>query len=62
MPWTFSLSSVGGRARRPDTRRRAAAVAMLQAARHAAPKRRSVLQEALDNEGSLTYHRIREES
>jgi hypothetical protein len=38
------------------------AVAMLQAAKDAAPKRRTVLQEALDNEGSLTYHRIRDES
>jgi hypothetical protein len=38
------------------------AVAMLQAAKDAAPKRRSVLQEALDNEGALTYYRIRDES
>ena len=37
------------------------ALAMLEAARDAAPRRRTVLQEALDNDGSLTYHRIRDE-
>jgi hypothetical protein len=36
--------------------------AMLEAARAAAPKRRTPLQEALDNETDLTYHPIRDES
>ena len=32
------------------------ATAMLLAAKDAAPRRRTPLQEALDNDGSLTYH------
>jgi len=35
---------------------------MLQAARDAEPRRRSVLDEALDNETDLTYHPVRDES
>jgi hypothetical protein len=38
------------------------AAAMLQAAKDAEPKRRTPLEEALDNDGSLTYHPIREGS
>jgi hypothetical protein len=38
------------------------AAAMLQAAKDAEPRRRSVLEEALDNDGSLTYHPVRDES
>ena len=38
------------------------ASAMLQAAKDAEPRRRSVLEEALDNDGSLTYHPVRDES
>ena len=34
------------------------AAAMLQAARDNEPRRRSVLEEALDNDGSLTYHSL----
>ena len=37
------------------------AAAMLQAARDNEPRRRSVLEEALDNDESLTYHPIRNE-
>ena len=37
------------------------AAAMLQAAKDAAPRRRTPLEEALDNDGSLTYHPIRDE-
>jgi hypothetical protein len=39
-----------------------AATFMLQAAKDAEPKRRTVLEEALANEGGLTYHPIRDES
>jgi hypothetical protein len=35
------------------------AAAMLQAAKDAAPRRRTPLEEALDNDGSPTYHAIR---
>jgi hypothetical protein len=42
----------------PDGVRRPAA-AMLHAAKDAAPRRRRRLEEALDNDGSLTYHAIR---
>jgi hypothetical protein len=38
------------------------AAAMLQAALDAEPRRRSVLEEALDNEPDLTYHPVRDES
>ena len=38
------------------------AAAMLQAAKDAAPRRRTPLEEALRNDGSLTYHPIRNES
>ena len=38
-----------------------AATWMLQAAKDAEPKRRTVLEEALDNDWSLTYHPIRDE-
>jgi hypothetical protein len=37
------------------------AAAMLQAARDSEPRRRSVLEDALANDESLTFHRIREE-
>jgi hypothetical protein len=36
--------------------------ALLQAAKDDQPRRRSVLEEALDNDDALTYHPIREES
>jgi hypothetical protein len=35
---------------------------MLQAARDAEPRRRSVIEEALANDDGLTYHPVREES
>jgi hypothetical protein len=35
---------------------------MLQAAKDAAPRRRSSLEEALANDGSLMYHPIRSEN
>jgi hypothetical protein len=34
-------------------------MAMLQAAKDSAPRRRTPLEEALDNNGLLTYHRVR---
>jgi hypothetical protein len=35
---------------------------MLQAAKDAEPKRRTVLEEALANDDAVTYHRIKVES